>query len=352
MINNSLSDRVILEFQEKYKDCREDISAVIFTPDNHLWLGTDETKTLECLSGTEANTFADHQRLPIADFIDLPNKSDIEIDIEGMDYADNYLWLVGSHSLKRKNVKSDKTDLENIERLATVEAEENRYLLARIPLVKGKLERECNHPEDASKKLTAARLKKGNNGSLLSEALAKDSHLGSFLNAKIPGKDNGFDIEGIAVYQNRIFLGLRGPVLRGWAIILEIEIEEVNSTRFKLKQKAGQLYKKHFVYLSGLGVRDLCWDGGDLLILAGPTMFLDGPVKIFRLNDALNLPENTLVRPTPVIDIPYGNEEDHAEGMTFFTYEGKRSLLVVYDSPAKLTRLTAENGVFADMFQF
>jgi hypothetical protein len=47
------------------------------------------------------------------------------------------------------------------------------------------------------------------------DALADDPHLGFFVGAMIPGKENGFDVEGLAFYQNRIFLGLRGPVLRG-----------------------------------------------------------------------------------------------------------------------------------------
>ena len=31
----------------------------------------------------------------------------------------------------------------------------------------------------------------------------------------IPSNDNGFDVEGLAVSGNRVFLGLRGPVLAG-----------------------------------------------------------------------------------------------------------------------------------------
>ena len=43
---------------------------------------------------------------------------------------------------------------------------------------------------------------------------------------RLPSKDNGLDIEGLAVLGNRVYLGLRGPVLRGRAIILELELEE------------------------------------------------------------------------------------------------------------------------------
>ena len=40
----------------------------------------------------------------------------------------------------------------------------------------------------------------------------------------LPGKDNGLDVEGIAVAGPRVYLGLRGPVLRGWATIVEIAV--------------------------------------------------------------------------------------------------------------------------------
>ncbi len=42
----------------------------------------------------------------------------------------------------------------------------------------------------------------------------------------IPGKDNGFDIEGLAVREDRLLLGLRGPVLRGHAFVLELSLEQ------------------------------------------------------------------------------------------------------------------------------
>lgn len=345
-------ERILLKFSQKYKKIREDLSAVVLSPDKHLWLATDETTTLERLSMIDEHNFADHQRFHLENYVDLLSEAEQEIDIEGLDYWDNYLWLVGSHSLARKSAKKSKTDIENLERLSTIESNKNRYLLARIPLVNGELYRNIKHPEQ-DRELTAARLKKSNNGNLLIDALLTDPHLGLFIQANIPSKDNGLDIEGLAVYQNRIFLGLRGPVLRGWAIILEIEVEECEPNRLKLKKQNAQQYKKHFVDLSGLGVRELCWDNGDLLILAGPTMDLDGPVKLFKLSDALNLPENTLHRPEMVLYIPYGEKEDHAEGMTLFNdIKGKRSLLVVYDSPAKQTRLENETGVYADVLQF
>jgi uncharacterized protein DUF3616 len=102
----------------------------------------------------------------------------------------------------------------------------------------------------------------------------EDEHLKKFFST--PGKDNGFDIEGLAVAGNRVFIGLRGPVLRGWAVLLELELEvdDKKPSRLNLKpinpnnphNPKNPTYRKHFIELGGLGVRDLCVQDSDLLI--------------------------------------------------------------------------------------
>ena len=95
----------------------------------------------------------------------------------------------------------------------------------------------------------------------------------------------------------------------------------------------------------------MCVNGKDLLILAGPTMDLDGPVQIYRWVNGVNSQENVFSNPDLVQDIPYGNRQEHVEGMTLFEdVAGIPSLLVVYDSPAK-TRLVGDSGVIADVFK-
>jgi hypothetical protein len=114
----------------------------------------------------------------------------------------------------------------------------------------------------------------------------------------------------------------------------------------------GELYKKHFLKLGGLGIRDLCFDGQDLLILTGPTMELDGPVKLFRLKNGFNGADDSLIwEPERVLDIPHGEGNHHAEGMTLFgSIAQQPSILVVYDSPDETTLLDGETGVLADVF--
>ena len=94
----------------------------------------------------------------------------------------------------------------------------------------------------------------------------------------IPGKVNGFDIEGLAVNGTRLLLGLRG-----WSVVLEIEVELCGDyLRLAPLDDTGILIRKHFLPLDGLGVRDLHFCGDDLFILAGPTMALDGEIRIYK----------------------------------------------------------------------
>ncbi|MEO1433150.1 MAG: DUF3616 domain-containing protein [Cyanobacteria bacterium J06633_8] len=349
-----LTSKVLLSFADNFAEYHHDLSALLLTPDKHLWLGSDEGSTIERLSFIDKQNFGEHKQYRVAEFFDLPAPEEEEIDIEGLAYSDYYLWLIGSHSYKRKKPKPDKSDVKNIKRLTKVKTEANRYIIGRIPLVNDELIGECPHPEKPKEYLSARKLQITNKGNLLMEALANDSHLGFFVKAEIPGKDNGFDIEGIEISQNRIFLGLRGPVLRGWAIILEIELQESNSPGLldlKYLGISGEKYKKHFVYLNGLGIRDLCWDNQDLLILAGPTMDLDAPIKVYRLQGGVNSDENVLNYPQPVLDIPYGKGNDRAEGITLFEeITGVKSLLVVHDSPAE-HRLQGKASLIADVLQ-
>jgi|GEM_PF-3642244 hypothetical protein len=165
-MQSHLISQILLTFTDNFKEHREDLSAVLLSQNNDLWLGSDETSTLERLSLVE-NKFIEHQQIQVADFISLPAPESQEIDVEGLAYSDYYLWLVGSHSYKRKKPKSDKSDTKSIERLATVTTEANRYILGRIPLVDGQLFTTCPHPQNADKLLTAAKLELTAQGNIL-----------------------------------------------------------------------------------------------------------------------------------------------------------------------------------------
>jgi hypothetical protein len=183
----------------------------------------------------------------------------------------------------------------------------------------------------------------------LTTVLGADEHFSMFLG--IPGKDNGLDIEGLVAFEDRVLLGLRGPVLRGWAAVLGVTPLERPNDPSKLTLDSPP-YRKYFLDLGGLGVRDLCRDGDDVLVLAGPTMDLDGPARVYRWHDAAHAPDRAVIRADQIIfltELPFGDGVDHAEGITVVSTEaGSTRLLVVYDSPSP-ARLVRPGVLLADI---
>lgn len=356
MPNGFLLSRALLRFQTDAEDLLAELSAITRTPDGHLWLGSDEFVTLERLTPMGDGVYGNHKTFHLKDFIELFDDTS-EIDIEGIDHCDGYLWIVGSHSFKRPNAKGKKPQ-KDIQRLSEIEHDPNRSLLARLPVLNGEIVPTYARSDNDGDRLTAATLKQVNGHNLLLEALAEDEHLGLFLKMQLPSKDNGFDIEGIAVSGSKIFLGLRGPVLRGWAIILEIEVEDADPGVLTLKDLGeGCLYRKHFLDLNGQGIRELCLHNGDLLLLAGPTMEIEGAMQMFRLADVLDHTGDTLwsqdsVRLEVLFDLPFTIGSDHAEGLTLVPCLGyDDGLMIVYDSPDEARRPDSKT-IFADIFRF
>lgn len=312
-----------------------------------LWLAGDETATVERLVVDAAGNYGDQREFRVADFVELPGEPDAEADIEGLARAHGYLWAVGSHSVVRKRVKPSHSPKKAIKRLGSLRVDPNRYILARFPVVDGPdgLPELVKATPDGR---TAALLGAPGTPNLV-DLLADDEHLSPFL--RIPAKDNGLDVEGLAVHGSTLYIGLRGPVLRGFAVLLEVQPVDAEPGRIAPAPIGpdGEPYRKHFLDLGGLGVRDLCPHGPDLLVLAGPSMDLDGPVRIYRWHDAAEADTSAVARGeelTVEMELPYGDGDDHAEGITL-TPDGQ-SLLVVYDSPAA-HRLRYEHVVHADL---
>ena len=337
------------------KNIRDGVSSIACTG-KYLWVAGDENVSIQRLEKLDDGSYGKGRNYFLKDFFELPSPDD-EADIEGMDVDGNYLWIVGSHSYKRKKAREDKDDLEKeIDRLSLTKLGPNRNLLARIPLIKDEngafvLVKECADPENPNKKLTAAKLKHSKKKwSQLTKKLKSDKHLGSFIG--LPGKDNGFDIEGLTVIQNKIFLGLRGPVLRGWAVILEIGVEEEGDGLLTLKKDtdAKKYFKKHFINLYGMGIRELVCQGKDLIILAGPTMDLDGVMEIYRWKNGVEHQDNQMVKREDIKSIFVFPQEgkvhgrDKAEGLAL---RNDGYLLVAYDSPGD-ERIIGEHKVVLD----
>lgn len=341
-------------------DIRQSLSAIVRVG-RHLFLGCDETATLERVTDLGGGRFGEHRTYKLADLLDLPAGKDDEVDVEGLAWDPPYLWLVGSHSRKRGKAKGGMDFDEASEELGDVDTDDNRYLLARIPLEEdpeagGMVPRKsCPDPRCPENTLTAARVRGDGRKSELIRELKKDPHLRRFI--KIPGKDNGLDVEGIQVADGRVLLGLRGPVLRGWAVVLQVEpVDCKGEGLMKLRKigKDGRRYRKHFLDLNGLGIRDLAQSGDDLLILAGPTMDVRAHAGVFRWRGGLCAAEESLVSSDALEQLtalPHDVEggSDHPEGMCRFDDSGsEHALLVAYDSPSDSRQ--DPHGVTADVF--
>lgn len=328
--------------------------SAVRTEGEHLWLAGDETATIErlLLDSASAPTGAGSERsFALADFVDLPGPPEEEADIEGIARSGGWLWAVGSHSVARKQIKPHHSIEKAVKRLAKVKRQANRYVIARLavePGVDGRPE-----PVRVAADGRRSAVVGGDGSENLADLLVADEHLAPFL--AIPSKDNGLDVEGLAAHGDSLYIGLRGPVLRGWAVALEVlpVPHPADPARLELGAWAdGTRYRKHFLNLGGLGVRDLCPDGDDLLVLAGPSMALSGPVRVYRWHGALTGRTGRVVRGEDIAletELPHGDGVDHAEGIALLEPGdiGGAQLLVVYDSPSPARRPTP-HSVLAD----
>jgi len=181
------------------------------------------------------------------DFIRLDSPGSIaeEMDLEGIAVDGDVVFVMGSHSAKRKKVDKDKKYVKNRAALMSApETQPARDILLRIEL-------------DSSGKTKSV----------------EQSSLRSFLNEQEPfrsfgstaSKENGIDIEGLAAFNGDLYAGFRGPVLRGnYTPVL----------RFKFGSPIDEP-ELLFLDLGGRGIRDLAHAKGGMIILAGPVG--DGP---------------------------------------------------------------------------
>ena len=318
-----------------------DVSAIARLGDT-LFLACDETATIELMHRTDDLAFGEHDTVHLGEVFDLPDP-DEELDIEGLAIDQGRLWIVGSHSCtRRKPKKNEPVDAKALERLAEVKPNANRHFLGCVPLVPLGERRWAIGGRGAM-------LPVKNDRNALSKALMKDAHIAPFIG--VPAKENGFDIEGIAVDGDLVAVGLRGPVINEWACLVTFE---ARPKRRKIHVDKPLGYAKHWLKLRGLGVRDLKSDGSDLLILAGPTQALDGPVRVYRWagwRDAVRHGHDGLVEPELLIELPHGDGCDHAEGLLPWPVKHGRALLVVHDSPCPARLDERHDVILADLFR-
>jgi Protein of unknown function (DUF3616) len=306
----AISDaKIILDYKDaEGKKLLKSLSGLAATGD-FLWTVSDEGRTLECLKRSGDGYALNGPQIKLDDiFLNTAGRSKIpglekkdELDLESIDIADGHLWLAASHC--RVRVKQ----LIEGEPNNRIESRKSRRLLARIAL------------EQEGGALGAAQALPFNindPGSLRAH-LTRDPFLKPFL--RLPGKENGLDIEGLAVLNGAAYLGLRGPLIDSCAVAVEVVFED----GFQIRQCI-----IHFIDLDGLGIRDFARDGDSIVLIAGPVSDDLGPFKLLRWK-----PQRMAAVQKAASVFPWPSGVEKPEGLCMTERSGQRGALIVYDSP-------------------
>jgi len=227
----------------------EDVSAIAAIND-FLLIASDEAvgekeneNYVQVLRRTGANQYRVDQNILV---LQGDQEDGREMDIEGITVSGHDIYVIGSHSRRRKNVKSDEKLKANVKTFSDDEIrdEKSRYSLFRLTV-------------DANVQVT------NREKTSLRDIIENDPVLKTF--DKIPSKENGVDIEGLAVKDDWLYVGFRGPVFRAnYVPVMKLKFDDPEASHELL-----------FVDLGGRGIRDITSVSGGFLILAGPVG--DGP---------------------------------------------------------------------------
>ena len=191
--------------------------------------------------------------------IELPSpKSKVEVDIEAVTTAGDRVFLIGSASLKRKKPKAGDHSAKRLEEIVPASGAGADYSNYVYELV----------AREGSDRFPDFELVGAHD--------ARELLLGLPLVATfkdVPSKDNGLDVEGAVVHGDYFYFGLRGPVLRGRALVVRTRRDFTGAEPYTLD-------------LGGLGVRALTYAGSGskagLYILAGPTLERTDEFQLYR----------------------------------------------------------------------
>jgi hypothetical protein len=167
---------------------------------------------------------------------------DLELDGEGVAYANGYFYVIGSHGHPRHS-KGGLDPEKDAARIAAQIAANSQIVRFRSDGVR------ATGPIERTAKLRAV--------------IARQPDLRSYRDQRL--ENNGLTIEGIAVRGGRILVGFRGPQLRGGrAAVLSVAVNGVFG-------KTAADPRLHRLPLGkGTTVRDLAAFGDGVLVLAGP----------------------------------------------------------------------------------
>lgn len=278
---------------------KEDISAIACFGDV-LVIGADEGHAVQVLASNDGKSY--HLRSTLTLFEDDAT----ETDIEDICCTRDHCYVIGSHSLKRKKVNTRRSYQDNRARLKKVPAEEpTKNALFRL----GKADK----PGTLQKVVQLS----------LKPLIENDTLLQRFLN--IPSKENGIDIEGLAIQRNHLYIGFRSPVLRqNYVPIMVLNLENIDE------------YELRFIQMGGRGIRAMTEVDGVFLVIGGPSGDGEGTFQLYVWDGMDMIPgkDKPAIQPLRnlgVIPTPAGAK---AEGITVLPEHqdtNRYYVLIVYD---------------------
>ncbi|MBN1362896.1 MAG: DUF3616 domain-containing protein [Sedimentisphaerales bacterium] len=217
-----------IEFVERYSFEgpvleSEDLSGIACVSPTRCLVGADESRSVQVVALSRAD-----KTLTALRTIELLGSGG-EIDIEGIAVEADFYYVVGSHGIAKKS-----GDVQG-----------NRYRLFRL-------------------KVDPATGLPGVYGAIatLSDILRDDPVLG--LHFGKPLQQKGVNIEGLAIRNGRLFVGLRNPNLDGYAYVIEVGADDVFGATTRPR------YVLHKLRLgAGLGIREIVALRTGFLIVAG-----------------------------------------------------------------------------------
>jgi hypothetical protein len=198
-------------------------------------------------------------------------------DAEGVAYADGFFYVTGSHGRSRHS------DSDN----------DSSYAVFRIPVDPATGAPKFAPDED--------RVVGVESSSRLRKALRKGEFIKEFFDE--PLAEGGINIEGIAVRNGRMHLGLRGPSQGSRAFVLSVDADAVFTKGSDLNSNVTPLELGQ-----DTGIRDLAAVSDGILILAGPTRDEKVPYSIWFWDGA-----GATATPLRTLDLSGGDDGAKAE---------------------------------------
>jgi hypothetical protein len=208
----------------------EDISGIACINKRYGLLGADEDRKVYFIEVSRQN-----KTIKILGDIELLNSGD-EIDIEAIAAENNCYYIIGSHGLSKKQ-----GDIES-----------NRFKFFRL-----KVNPENGMPvEHVKSKADLVAI------SSLTYILSRDSLLGRYY--RQPLQQKGVNIEGLAIKDGKLYIGLRSPNLDGYTFVIELAADDL------FAGADGVDYQLHKLNVgNGLGIREIVRAKECFLIIAG-----------------------------------------------------------------------------------